>query len=42
MNDVHIYGFCRSAQYFRKDIASAKALRYREGKAGETDVSPAG
>jgi hypothetical protein len=42
MNDVHILAKYRSAQYFRKDIASAKALRYRGGKAGATDESPAG
>jgi hypothetical protein len=38
-NDSHSRGFCRSAQYFRKDIASTKTLRYRGGNADATDES---
>jgi hypothetical protein len=38
-NDSHSRGFCRSAQYFRKDIASAKTLRYRGGTRTVADGS---
>jgi hypothetical protein len=42
LNVVQLFWLCGNAQYFRKDIASAKALRYRRAKRAYPNESSAG